>query len=322
MTVITSGYSRNTWNSGAWNRNIVDRSVTVTGTSTSFTVRNIEVEVQGSAFPTGVSLISASGTPNILANSNTTLTGVSSSFSVNNVSIGLIQQVNAVGVATNFALGSLNIAANSNVTLTGVSSLFNTGAVTVERGPSVPVTGTSASFSVNSVNPQAGANPVFYTAQTFKVTVVNVGGNNKYFIDGKQQYGLNLAKGRNTFIFDQSDSSNSGHPLRFYLDAGKTTSYTTGVQTVGTPGNDGAYTQIFVANNGPTTLYYQCSIHAAMGGVVNFNPVLSTGLGATTIGGSSNLVLTGVRMNMSTQLRGIWSPKIFENNQLWKAKKI
>ena len=59
-----------------------------------------------------------------------------------------------------------------------------------------------------------------------------------------------------------------------------------------------------------------------MGGVVNFNPVLSTGLGATSIGGSSNLVLTGVRMNMSTQLRGIWSPKIFGNNQLWKAKKI
>ena len=322
MSVVTSGYSRNTWNSGAWNLSVVDRSVTVTGTSASFTVRNSEIDVQGSAFPTGVSLISASGTPNILADSNTTLTGVSSSFSVNNVSIGLIQQVNAVGVATNFALGSLNIAANSNVTLTGVSSLFNTGAVTVERGPSVLVTGTSASFSVNSVNSQAGANPVFYTARTFKVTVVNVGGNNKYFIDGKQQYGLNLAKGRNLFTFDQSDSSNSGHPLRFYLDAGRTTSYTTGVQTVGTPGNDGAYTQIFVANNGPTTLYYQCSIHAAMGGVVNFNPVLSTGLGATSIGGSSNLVLTGVRMNMSTQLRGIWSPKIFGNNQLWKAKKI
>ena len=322
MSVVTSGYSRNTWNSGAWNRSVVARSVTVTGTSASFTVRNSEIDVQGSAFPTGVSLISASGTPNILADSNTTLTGVSSSFSVNNVSIGLIQQVNAVGVATNFALGSLNIAANSNVTLTGVSSLFNTGAVTVERGPSVLVTGTSASFSVNSVNSQAGANPVFYTARTFKVTVVNVGGNNKYFIDGKQQYGLNLAKGRNLFTFDQSDSSNSGHPLRFYLDAGRTTSYTTGVQTVGTPGNDGAYTQIFVANNGPTTLYYQCSIHAAMGGVVNFNPVLSTGLGATSIGGSSNLVLTGVRMNMSTQLRGIWSPKIFGNNQLWKAKKI
>ena len=35
MTVITSGYGRNTWNSGAWNRNIVDRTVTVTGVASS-----------------------------------------------------------------------------------------------------------------------------------------------------------------------------------------------------------------------------------------------------------------------------------------------
>tara|TARA_R100001594_G_C4034077_1_gene261869 strand:- start:497 stop:1477 length:981 start_codon:yes stop_codon:yes gene_type:complete len=326
MTVITSGYSRNTWNSGAWNRSVVNRSVTVSGVSLSTTLRSIEVIIPGTAFPTGVSLISASGTPNILADSNTTLTGVSSSFSVNNVSIGLVQQVNAVGVATNFALGSSSIAANSNLILTGVSSLFNTGAITVERGPSVPVTGTSASFSVNSVNPQAGANPVFYISKTFKVKVRSTSGGNKYLIDGKQQYGLNLAKGRNLFTFDQSDSSNDGHPLRFSLTPNGThgggTEFTTNVQTVGTPGNPGAYSQIFVANNGPTRLYYYCTVHSGMGSVMNFNSVLSMGVGTTSIGGNSNLVLTGVRMNMSTQLRGIWSPKIFGNNQLWKAKKI
>ena len=40
------------------------------------------------------------------------------------------------------------------------------------------------------------------------------------------------------------DSSNDGHPLRFYLDASKGTQYTTGVTTNGTPGQSGAYTQI------------------------------------------------------------------------------
>ena len=62
---------------------------------------------------------------------------------------------------------------------------------------------------------------------TKTVTVQNVSGN-KYFIDGTQQPTLNLYEGH-TYKFDQSDGSNSGHPLRFYLDANKTTAYTTGV---------------------------------------------------------------------------------------------
>lgn len=102
---------------------------------------------------------------------------------------------------------------------------------------------------------------------TKTVTVQNVSGSNKYFIDGSQTPTLNLYEGH-TYKFDQSDSSNSGHPLRFYLDANKTTAYTTGVTTSGTPGSSGAYTQIVVASAAPT-LHYQCSAHAAMGGVAN-----------------------------------------------------
>ena len=102
---------------------------------------------------------------------------------------------------------------------------------------------------------------------TKTVTVQNVSGSNKYFIDGTQQPTLNLYEGH-TYKFDQSDGTNSGHPLRFYLDANKTTAYTTGVTTNGTPGSSGAYTQIVVASGAPT-LHYQCSAHAAMGGVAN-----------------------------------------------------
>lgn len=101
---------------------------------------------------------------------------------------------------------------------------------------------------------------------TKTVTVQNVSGN-KYFIDGTQQATLDLYEGH-TYKFDQSDSSNSGHPLRFYLDANKTTAYTTGVTTNGTPGSSGAYTQIVVASGAPT-LHYQCSAHAAMGSIAN-----------------------------------------------------
>lgn len=108
-------------------------------------------------------------------------------------------------------------------------------------------------------------------AQTFTVTVSNPGSGNKYFIDSVQQDTVNLTEG-NTYKFDQSDSSNSGHPLRFSTTSNGThgggTQYTTGVTTNGTPGSAGAYTQITVASGAPT-LYYYCTNHSGMGGQAN-----------------------------------------------------
>ncbi len=107
--------------------------------------------------------------------------------------------------------------------------------------------------------------------RTFTVTVQNVGGSNKYFIDGVQQDTINLAEGY-TYKFDQSDNSNSTHPLRLSTTSDGTHSggseYTTGVTTNGTPGQAGAYTQITVAASAPT-LYYYCTAHPGMGGQAN-----------------------------------------------------
>jgi len=105
---------------------------------------------------------------------------------------------------------------------------------------------------------------------TFTVTVANAGGN-KYFIDGVQQQTVNLLEGF-TYKFDQADSSNNGHPLRFSTTSGGSHSggseYTTGVTTSGTPGQAGAYTQIVVASGAPV-LYYYCTAHSGMGGTAN-----------------------------------------------------
>jgi len=137
--------------------------------------------------------------------------------------------------------------------------------------------------------------------RTFTVTVVSTGSGNKYFIDGVQQATLLLGEG-GTYKFDQSDSSNGSHPLRFSTTSDGTHSggdeYTTGVTTNGSPGNDGAYTQIVVAESAPT-LYYYCTNHSGMGGQANTVDGNSWGLmpwGANEYGSQDaiDVTLTGV----------------------------
>ena len=96
------------------------------------------------------------------------------------------------------------------------------------------------------------------------------GASNGFTIDAQQAPFLEFIPGQ-TYKFDQSDSSNSGHPLAFYQEADKTTGYSTGVTTSGTPGSAGAYTQIVTSDNNPTVLHYQCSNHAYMGNAIQLN---------------------------------------------------
>ena len=102
-----------------------------------------------------------------------------------------------------------------------------------------------------------------------------------YKVDGVESPFLTLTPGR-TYRFDQSDGTNSGHPINFYLESDKTTTYSTGVTVNGTAGNSGAYTQIVVGDETPVVLHYQCTNHGYMGNAIQSNAnVLNTNYAAT-----------------------------------------
>lgn len=98
-------------------------------------------------------------------------------------------------------------------------------------------------------------------------TIAVTASGGKFYLDGTEAQKASLSPSIQ-YRFDQSDSSNSNHPLKFSITADGThdsgTEFTTGVTVVGTAGQAGAYVQITVQQDSPT-LYYYCGNHSAMG---------------------------------------------------------
>jgi len=111
----------------------------------------------------------------------------------------------------------------------------------------------------------------FSSTVTFTVTVASkdsshryngTGSGNAYLINGVQAPFLTLTPGR-TYRF--TNDNTGSHPFKFYLEADKTTEYTSGVNFQNT------YTEITITDSTPQVLHYQCASHGYMGNAVNTN---------------------------------------------------
>ena len=226
---------------------------------------------------------------------------------------------NITGNVTGNVSGTSGSTTGNAATATALATARNIGGVSFDGTANIDLPGVNATGTQNTSG-QAGtvertrgkdyksdwgssSSPISFEVKVITKTSAHpytgVGSSSAYTIDGVEGAVLNF-DGADTgktyyYRFDQSDSSNSTHPLRFYLDAAKSTAYTTNVTTNGTPGSSGAYTQIQVDEYTPNLLYYQCSSHAHMGNYIHHisNMINSSGtlIKLPTSDGSNGQVL-------------------------------
>jgi len=173
---------------------------------------------------------------------------------------GLIEKLNALSVvkqsvwdAEKFSCDPIDQSTLS-VTTSGSTSL-NTAGETNASSNTRNLTGSGSGTIYVKVQNISGSN--YFTFASSSGGVYSRINNQTGFLQGS------------TYTFDQSDASNSGHPLRFSLtpDGTHTTGgseMTTGVTASGTPGTDGT-TEIVIGTGTPSVLYYYCTAHSGMG---------------------------------------------------------
>jgi len=166
-----------------------------------------------------------------------------------------------------------SVSSNSSIDTT-TTTLFNQFPVSsiVKLSPTGDNTTTTAPPPIIGETTTTTTTTVPQTTTTIVVTVANNGqGFNKYFLNGAQDSTLNVTTG-NKYRFDLSDSSNSGHPLRFSATQNGS-EFSSNVMTSGTAGTTGAYIEIEITSDTPTQLYIYCENHFGMGGnTVILNP--------------------------------------------------
>ena len=159
--------------------------------------------------------------------------------------------------------------------------------------------------------------------KTYTVTVVNPGSGNFFYLDGSAYPAIEMFRG-NTYVFNQTDSSNDGHPLVFkngssayevgvtYFLNGSEATQSNYVNTSTFNAGRASGTrkiQIEVASNAPSTgLRYYCYVHGnGMGNTItvkdsNISLVAGSIANVNTVGGAISNVnaVAGNATNINT----------------------
>lgn len=239
-------------------------TVTAVGTrvriATASTIANSGLTVGVRRVPEGSALIDGSSTTTVTTTGNgaRVRTGQATSTTTSSITESVMRvrtsPQTASVVATITANSVFMISASSTVSVASTSAAICNR---VRFGSGVPTA--VASITVLGFATRGGIASTG-SAHTNEVTVADVSGSNKYFINGVQQETIQLVEG-NTYVFNYP----SGHPLRFSTTSDGThasgTEYTTGVTH-----NSSTQSTIVVADGTPD-LYYYCSLHSGMGGL-------------------------------------------------------
>ena len=142
----------------------------------------------------------------------------------------------------------------------------------------VPPERQSEEDKLNNIDWNVGRVHIYKRIPTITVTSLNItvdGG--KFYVNGVQQDTLELHANK-TYTFDQSDPSNTGHPLKFSTTSDGThaggVEYTTGVTSNGNAPGGGQSSPLIITfvpslSLAGTTMYYYCQNHSGMGGSIN-----------------------------------------------------
>jgi len=216
-------------------------------------------------------------------------------------------------MATTANVSALNTVSGSIANVNTVGTDLSSGSSKISTvATDISNVNTNAT-NISNINSLAS---VLTGSTTYTITVANVSGQNVFVIDGVNNPTLALVRG-NTYVFDLSDSSNSGHPLAFKDGSGN--AYTSGVTSSGTAGSSGATVTFAVPSDAPSSLRYYCTAHGnAMGNTItassnNLSVVAGSISNVNNVGGSITNVNTvsGSIANVNTVATNINSVNDF-----------